>query len=109
MARRKQVVPLQRQPSDFSAGPPESPNHGWQSANGKPPEQPPKAINGDAKEPLVPIVPTSPKEAGFTQLIICVGGIYASLYAFPSPPRRGSFPAPTNPPAVSPGPSSKSA
>lgn len=79
MARQKQVAPLQRQPSDSSAGPPESPNHGRQYANGQTPEKLPAVVNGDAKEPVVPVMPTSPKEAGFTQLIICVGGIYASL------------------------------
>ncbi|KAI4128412.1 MAG: hypothetical protein LQ347_004186, partial [Umbilicaria vellea] len=77
MARQKQVAPLQREPSDFGAGPPESGSHGWQHANGMTQEELPTKVDGEGKEPIIPIVPTSPKEAGFTQLIICVGGIYA--------------------------------
>ena len=79
MARQKQVAPLQRQPSDFSAGPPESPQYGWEDADGKAQELDPTETNGKANESIVPIVPISPKEAGFTQLIICIGGIYVSL------------------------------
>ena len=77
MARRKQAVPLQREVSDFHDGPPESPNHGWKNSNGggSPKQQP--ISNGRRKNEVVPQVPID--QAGFTQLLICVGGIYASL------------------------------
>lgn len=77
MARRKQAIPLQREPSDFHRGPPDSPNQGWKSSNGngqavKPPMAEPKAD--------VETLPSSiTEQAGPIQLLICVGGIYASL------------------------------
>lgn len=108
MARQKQVAPLQREPSDFSAGPPQSANRDRRNqANGKTLEKSSPEVNGNAQEPLVPILPTSPNEAGFTQLIICVGGIYASLCVL-FPPHSPSL-HPLTKLAVSPGPSSKSA
>ena len=87
MARRK-AAPLQREPSDFDRGPPESPNHGWKSANGNPTGSPTfkdgtieKARqimgNGTPKDPS-PL--NAMEQPGIIQLLVCVAGIYASLY-----------------------------
>ena len=86
MARKKQV-PLQREPSDFSQGPPDSLGRGWKSGtanaksnahlNGNTQKIIPAAINGSLKE--IPSLRTA-EQAGLPQLLICVAGIYASLY-----------------------------
>ncbi|MCJ1372525.1 UDP-galactose transporter [Loxospora ochrophaea] len=76
MARTKQRTPLQREPSDFDRGPPESPGHGWKQATSDVQQEPPPANGSLAQSLEIP----APDSAGFTQLIICVGGIYASLY-----------------------------
>ena len=79
MARRKQATPLRREPSDFDKGPPESPSHGWKHRNGhghiqdvKPP-----VAKGELEADKLP--PSITDQAGPLQLVICVGGIYASL------------------------------
>lgn len=77
MARRKQAVPLQRKVSDFHEGPPESPDHGWKTSNGGGFLKQQPISNGRLKNEVVPQVPID--QAGFTQLLICVGGIYASF------------------------------
>jgi len=81
MARTKQATPLQRKPSDFSQGSNESPSDGWKQSNGD--SQKPKSMarNGTVKAPSPE---ETPEQAGLTQLIICVAGIYASLYELPS-------------------------
>ncbi|KAL2053914.1 hypothetical protein ABVK25_005843 [Lepraria finkii] len=78
MARRKQAAPLQREPSDFDKGPPESPSHGWKHANGNP-KSPVVMSNG---KPMRPSPAATQKQAGFTQLVICVAGIYASFISW---------------------------
>lgn len=76
MARRKQAAPLQREPSDFSQGLPDSPSHGWKHTNGKTPKSAAIASNGKPKEPNSS---ATQEQAGLTQLIVCIAGIYASL------------------------------
>lgn len=81
MARSKRV-PLQRQPSDFSAAPPD-PDIGWRTGavNGSIPvekrQTDTRTINTGPQEMLADVIPT--EQAGLTHLLICVGGIYASL------------------------------
>ena len=81
MARSKRV-PLQRQPSDFSAAPP-NPDEGWKTGavNGSIPVQKRQTeahtTNISPQEMLADVIPT--EQAGLTHLLICVGGIYASL------------------------------
>lgn len=75
MARKKQA-PLQREPSDFAHGLPESPNHGWKQANGSLEKSTAVTSNGKPKH-SAPV--DSPEPAGLAQLIICIAGIYASL------------------------------
>jgi len=77
MAPKKQAVRLQKEVSDFDQGLPESPKHDWKHANGTAHEIPSTASAGKPKEELLP--PHAPDQAGFTQLVICVAGIYASL------------------------------
>ena len=77
MARTK-AIPLRREPSDFNQGPPETPDHGWShkddKANGN--AIPASRSNGNSKGPSHPAFQ---EQAGLTQLVICVAGIYASL------------------------------
>lgn len=75
MARKKQV-PLQREPSDFGRGLPESPSHGWKQANGSLEKSKAALSNGKPKQ-SAPV--DSQEPAGLTQLVICIAGIYASL------------------------------
>ncbi|MCJ1407769.1 UDP-galactose transporter [Ptychographa xylographoides] len=82
MARQKQLIPLQREPSDFSKGPPDTPAQGWRGSNGSS-----KTIdmshtngNGNLKHALEPVIVEHP--AGLPQLIICVGGIYISFLSW---------------------------
>ena len=81
MARSKRV-PLQRQPSDFSAAPP-NPDEGWKTraANGSVPVEKrqfdTRTTNISPQEMLADIIPT--EQAGLTHVLICTGGIYASL------------------------------
>ncbi|MCJ1256390.1 UDP-galactose transporter [Lignoscripta atroalba] len=79
MARQKQAIPLQRTPSDFQHGPPESPDHGWKAANGHASKSSPTQSNGSIKGADAP---AKSEQAGLTQLIICVGGIYASFLSW---------------------------
>ena len=76
MARQK-ATPLRREPSDFNQGPPESPNHGWKPVNGGIISKNAGVMSGQLKELITSALPDQP---GLTQLVICVGGIYASLY-----------------------------
>ena len=76
MTRQKQAVPLRREVSDFDNGPPESSDHGWKHSNGNAQSLLATRSNGKSEE-LLPQVPSD--QAGFTQLVICVAGIYASL------------------------------
>ena len=75
MAKRKQIS-LEREPSDSSREPLRSPSHGWKQNNGNAQKNGQVVGNGVTKETSAP---PSPKQAGFTQLVICVAGIYASL------------------------------
>lgn len=75
MARKKQV-PLQREPSDFDRGPPESPSYGWKQVNGSLGKS--TADTGIGK-PKQSAPADSLEAAGLTQLVICIAGIYASL------------------------------
>ena len=77
MARRKQATPLRREPSDFDKGPPESPSHGWKHRNGQNLDRKPAVTNGEIEAEKLPLSITD--QAGPLQLVICVGGIYASL------------------------------
>ena len=77
MARRKQAVPLQREPSDFDKGPPESPNHGWKQSNGNDQASKLSIANGPFEPEKLP--PSIIEQAGPLQLVICAGGIYVSL------------------------------
>ena len=79
MARQKQT-PLQREPSDFNRGPPESPTHGWRPINGSTGKT--VAIKDSKPAQLEPS-----EHPGLIQLGICIAGIYTSLYVltiFPS-------------------------
>lgn len=73
MARTK-AVPLRREASDLDQGLPEVSIDSWKhtntKANGN--ASPVTLSNGKSEEP-------SQEQAGLTQLIICVAGIYASL------------------------------
>lgn len=81
MARSKRV-PLQRQPSDFTAAPP-NPDEGWKTGavNGSIPVEKrqidTRTTDTSPQEMLADVIPT--EQAGLTHLLICVGGIYASL------------------------------
>jgi hypothetical protein len=75
----KQRQPLQREPSDFAQGPPKTPDYGWKSSNGSTNSVTPSKANGSIKTALAPV--TTEQATGLPQLIICVGGIYISLYA----------------------------
>lgn len=77
MARRKQTAPLHREPSDFDKGPPESPSHGWKNSNGKGPKSTAITSNGKLTSPSVL---SNQEPAGLPQLVVCVAGIYVSLY-----------------------------
>ncbi|MCJ1474921.1 UDP-galactose transporter [Lambiella insularis] len=81
MAREKQRTPLQREPSDFDKGPPESPDHGWRSTNGSSKHFEHAPPNGSISRALEPV--TSEQAVGLPQLIVCVGGIYISLQDAP--------------------------
>ena len=77
MARQKQAIPLRREPSDF-----ENLNGHSSDANKRKVEQ--KPSNGLLEKPqslseaaLTHVIEDQP--AGLLQLLICVGGIYASL------------------------------
>lgn len=81
MARSKRV-PLQRQQSNFSAAP-INPDEGWKTGavNGSIPagkcQIDTHATSVSPQEMLADVIPT--EQAGLTHLLICVGGIYASL------------------------------
>ena len=77
MARRKQAVPLQREPSGFDKGPPESPNHGWRQSNVNGQASKPSMANGTFEPEKLPL--SIIEQAGPLQLVICAGGIYVSL------------------------------
>ncbi|KAL8741527.1 MAG: hypothetical protein Q9190_005870 [Brigantiaea leucoxantha] len=84
MARSKQAKPLQREPSDFSRGPPESPDYGWKqsigngivSSNGKLKQSDGTGSNDKAEQPS-PL--NALEQPGLSQLVIGVTGIYISL------------------------------
>ncbi|MCJ1284144.1 UDP-galactose transporter [Xylographa opegraphella] len=84
MARTKQSTPLQCAPSDFNQGPPESPSHGWKESNGSSKATDSASANGSISRALEPVA--SQPGAGLPQLIVCVGGIYISLYDTTTPP-----------------------
>ncbi|KAI9876444.1 MAG: UDP-galactose transporter [Pleopsidium flavum] len=74
MTRRKQAAPLQRvASSELMERPLENPP-GHKHMNGHS-----KALDSKAK---APIAPDAPEQAGLTQLIICIGGIYASFLSW---------------------------
>src|SRR3978361_1506750 len=104
MARTKQATPLRRDPSseyftrDTTGTPSRSPGS-WDSdkSNG--------SANGHTNGSVVKgSAPAVQKEAGAMQLLVAVGGIYASLYVLPP-----LWLTMLTRPAVSPGLSSKSA
>jgi len=71
MAREKQKTPLRRDPTI----------NGLTNAHSR------LSIGKEAKKDLgVALASVSPDSPGFTQLVICVGGIYASLYASSNAP-----------------------
>lgn len=77
MARTKQASPLKREPSHSNGLILENDDAGKTQSNG----------SAQLKEPIDKAAESAPAEqAGITQLIICVGGIYASLYESPANP-----------------------
>ncbi len=81
MARHKQATPLRREPSEFENVNGHGSSSDYKSANGK-------HANGTIMDSAVAVVNEAAREppesqsqeqAGFTQLIICVAGIYVSL------------------------------
>ena len=76
MARTKQRTPMRREASDgwieLRQATPETELHSAQ--NGAPLLEKTSQADGAIAEALTP-----PKGAGITELVICVGGIYASL------------------------------
>ena len=75
MARQKQSVPLQRAPSsEIMQSPPDLPDVSRRPLNGSP-GRPENVV--PEKRPAVAAPSDTP---GVLQLIICVAGIYASLY-----------------------------
>ncbi|KAI4120929.1 MAG: hypothetical protein LQ338_006668 [Usnochroma carphineum] len=94
MARRKQAVPLQRQPSGFDQGIPNSPDHGWQTSDGNGNGNghiPNATSNGILKETEKALSSPRPKhpsplyaleQPGLIQLLVCVAGIYASFLSW---------------------------
>ncbi|KAI4182192.1 MAG: hypothetical protein L6R41_006140 [Letrouitia leprolyta] len=90
MARRKQTTPLQRQPSDFNKGPPDSPDEGWKrsaqnghlsnlKSNGLL-EKTGKALSSPRPDDPSPL--HAMEQAGLIQLVVCVAGIYASFLSW---------------------------
>lgn len=85
MARTKQATPLKRHASDFE-----------DQRNA--PATRPTISNDDVTTPASPgladdakvtkaLAPVTTEKTGLFQLLVCVGGIYVSLYVpFPSPP-----------------------
>ncbi|KAL8894281.1 MAG: hypothetical protein Q9192_004456 [Flavoplaca navasiana] len=90
MARRKQAAPVQRQPSDFDRGAPESPDHGWKTLNGNGhiPNGTGNAVLERTKSAMSDERPKEPSplhalgQPGILQLIVCVAGIYASFLSW---------------------------
>ena len=77
MARQKQKSPLQREPSGFNGEKPMSSGNDWKASNGNGVAKSPRLANGSIKDAIA--LPTT-EQAGLPQLIVCVGGIYMSLY-----------------------------
>ncbi|KAL8909545.1 MAG: hypothetical protein Q9171_004990 [Xanthocarpia ochracea] len=90
MARKKQAAPLQRQPSAFDHGSPESPDHEWKKPNGKghAPNGTSNGVLEKAKSAMSDKRPKEPsplhalEQPGIIQLIVCVAGIYASFLSW---------------------------
>ena len=80
MARQK-ANPLRREPSDFNQGPLEPPKNEGKPVNGSVIARSAGEVSEQLKEKISSTLPDQP---GLTQLIICVGGIYASLYVLSS-------------------------
>ena len=76
MARQKQTRPLKQQPSDLTQNTPDPPDSRRKEASGVKNLNSPNEPNGHLKETVLSALPEQP---GLAQLIICVGGIYASL------------------------------
>lgn len=81
MARKKQVAPLQRVPSSGVIEElPDTPEPKAKSVNGNAGKH--AISNESAKSPAAAVAtPSSSDQPGLIQLLICVAGIYASLYA----------------------------
>ena len=77
MARRKQAAPLQRGASSEVMEKPLENGFSDIYTNGHSKPLPSKAQRT--------LAPEAPEQAGLTQLVICVGGIYASLYVLYEP------------------------
>ena len=87
MARRKQAAPLQRLPSGFDKGPPQSPDHGWKDSNGNGHirqstsdgilEKTERALSSPRPKDPSPL--HAMEQPGLIQLVVCIAGIYASL------------------------------
>ena len=77
MARRKQAEPLQRRASfeTMERSLEKASKDVYTNGHSKP-------ANGRLEHPIAPEVP---EQAGLTQLVICIGGIYASLYVLHEP------------------------
>ena len=76
MARQKQAAPLRREPSDFENMNGHSSSSDYKMANGKIANGVVSAVSEAAREPPAT---ESQKQAGLTQLVICIAGIYATL------------------------------
>ena len=83
MARRKQLSPMQRIPSgEVMQDPSTFPDAPERYMNGHSERLHPKSSMKRHERPIV-AVSAAPVEAGLVQLVICVAGIYASLYVNP--------------------------
>ena len=77
MARQKRRSPLKGESSDISDGKGIFLQNDLRASNGNGALKSPKQANGSIKSALTP--PTT-QQAGLPQLIICISGIYMSLY-----------------------------
>ena len=84
MARRKQTNPMQRIPSgEVMQDPPDDPRSQTPKSNGHLRVPSPRDVNGHLGSRTISQVQKQergPSRGSFIELVICVGGIYASLY-----------------------------
>ena len=76
MARHKQAAPLRREPSDFENIHRDTSSNAQKTVGERIVNSAAAVVEDAAREPPKT---TSQAQAGLFQLVICVGGIYASL------------------------------